>query len=1165
VDIYTTANIDKNTELREKRKERSKTFLQSDGTLRHLCFGAPIHYWTDIGSGEHQEIAEFDDIDISLQYVESVSKPFNSYISLKNKFTVGFRDDKNPEKYIGIRNLKGDQFEWTLLKVSLEEKDVTTTNEIVINKDYNSLIKESEYSVKHSVNDFDIVTDLTEVQTRTAIKTVGAVSGFFIQEKINLTGITILNERVGSEYVLDSSGRFNFITSDGLLMWIDQPQMWTEGKTTNRYKFSRGISHRLYEDNGSILYEKIPTKEGIDWLSLTTSSVFIDGDIYYGSTGDGYVVNYNASWSTCRAQTSGDAYNTSATSSIYSQAAYKPSEYHIYRSFYFFDTSALVATPISATLNLRGMAGTSDDIYVHQATVSSITGVDDFDCFSGSHWGTSSDWYAAYNVITLNSTGISGINISGQTNICCLADIDEENLDPVSVGDSICGNYYAEDATYKPYLDITEGTPPAAPTNVAATDGTYTDKVVVTWTKSTGATGYKVYEGANLLATLGDVATYDDSAAPAPTITAGTTVASDGTSSLNIYLSLSGQSTNVGTTRTYTVKALNTYGDSAASTSNTGYRGVGTLRNGWYKSAADSNDTYSSMSLSGGELYLPEVTGTSVGTGAAVATTTFPVCNCTGLLKTNCYLTIDLKCSNSASKTSSQFEIGSSASVDTYEWFCDPFSLVTITSTYQTFNIPLTTWTTGGTELDVTNIIRIRWYAYFTEAQTISWKNAKIINYYDTAAPVPTITGGTTAASDGSNTDHVTASLSGASSNDGAGRYYYLYMTATGASATTSSADRGYRGADTLTYSWYRSASDSDASYTSLGVTTSTCYDTTAPTGTITAGTTVASDGLYSNKVSLSLSGTTTNVGAGRYYKCYLSATAATSVYSTADRGYRGVGALAYTWQRSASASDANYSALYTPNANLSAYWAFSEGSGTSVADSTGNGHTMSLVATPTWTTGIDNNAVIFNGTTQAGTVPYSAALEQNVFSVSAFVKTSLAGAWYRTIISSLSTTAGLPFWGLGWNSVSLLGATIRDASGVTNSANALGTGYGIDNQWHRLSMTVSTTQIKFWIDGTLQMTTARTTGVFANGHDLGIAWHSAAYVALTVDSIRMYSAEISSDEITGTSTFDDTTAPLDGSLRYYKCFLTAAGVTGVYSTANSGYIAPFVSQFMII
>jgi len=36
-------------------------------------------------------------------------------------------------------------------------------------------------------------------------------------------------------------------------------------------------------------------------------------------------------------------------------------------------------------------------------------------------------------------------------------------------------------------------TKPAAPTGVSATDGTYSDKVVITWNKVTGATSYQVY------------------------------------------------------------------------------------------------------------------------------------------------------------------------------------------------------------------------------------------------------------------------------------------------------------------------------------------------------------------------------------------------------------------------------------------------------------------------------------------------------------------------------------------------------------------------------------------------------------------------------------------------------------------------------------------------
>jgi|GEM_PF-4651393 len=43
------------------------------------------------------------------------------------------------------------------------------------------------------------------------------------------------------------------------------------------------------------------------------------------------------------------------------------------------------------------------------------------------------------------------------------------------------------------HVELFDAGPPAPPTNVSATDGTHTDKVTITWTKSRSATGYKVY------------------------------------------------------------------------------------------------------------------------------------------------------------------------------------------------------------------------------------------------------------------------------------------------------------------------------------------------------------------------------------------------------------------------------------------------------------------------------------------------------------------------------------------------------------------------------------------------------------------------------------------------------------------------------------------------
>ncbi|MBA7524564.1 hypothetical protein ES705_16705 [subsurface metagenome] len=133
------------------------------------------------------------------------------------------------------------------------------------------------------------------------------------------------------------------------------------------------------------------------------------------------------------------------------------------------------------------------------------------------------------------------------------------------------------------------------PTNVDATDGTHTDKVVITWAKSDGATGYQVYRNATPLGWLGDVATYNDTGADAPTITVGTASASDGTSPDYVTLSIAGESVTNGTTHTYKVKAKNVAGESGYSGTNTGYRGHGTLTYQWQRSAADSNENYSNI------------------------------------------------------------------------------------------------------------------------------------------------------------------------------------------------------------------------------------------------------------------------------------------------------------------------------------------------------------------------------------------------------------------------------------------------------------------------------------------------------------------------------------------------------------------------------------------
>ena len=135
---------------------------------------------------------------------------------------------------------------------------------------------------------------------------------------------------------------------------------------------------------------------------------------------------------------------------------------------------------------------------------------------------------------------------------------------------------------------------PLPPTGVSATDGTYTDKVVVSWDASTNATGYKVWNGSSWI-DVGNVLTYDDTNAPAPTITPGTAVASDGTSTTYVALSLSGNSVSAGSVISYKVRAYNSGGESADSSSDNGNRGAGSLSYQWQRSAADSDASYSDI------------------------------------------------------------------------------------------------------------------------------------------------------------------------------------------------------------------------------------------------------------------------------------------------------------------------------------------------------------------------------------------------------------------------------------------------------------------------------------------------------------------------------------------------------------------------------------------
>ena len=88
------------------------------------------------------------------------------------------------------------------------------------------------------------------------------------------------------------------------------------------------------------------------------------------------------------------------------------------------------------------------------------------------------------------------------------------------------------------------------------------------------------------------------------------------------------------------------------------------------------------------------------------------------------------------------------------------------------------------------------------------------------------------------------------------------------------------------------------------------------------------------------------------------------------------------------------------------AYWKFDEGSGTTVADSSGNGNTGTLVNGPLWTAGRVGNALFFDGIDDNVTVPDSNSLDlSSSFTLSAWVNPASTFTDFRSILAKNPTT----------------------------------------------------------------------------------------------------------------------------------------------------------------
>ncbi len=199
------------------------------------------------------------------------------------------------------------------------------------------------------------------------------------------------------------------------------------------------------------------------------------------------------------------------------------------------------------------------------------------------------------------------------------------------------------------------------------------------------------------------------------------------------------------------------------------------------------------------------------------------------------------------------------------------------------------------------------------------------------------------------------------------------------------------------------------------------------------------------------------------------------------------------------------------PNSGLVGAWGFSEGSGGTTADASGNGNTGTITGA-TWTTqGRYGNALSFNGTNSVVRVPSSASLNVTTgMTLSAWIRPTAAQGGWRTILQRqtdayfLSASNGDPLHPAGGGT---FGGNIEFVGGPT--ANPL-------NTWTHVALSYDLATLRLFVNGTQVATHAATGSVQTNTNPLWMGGNTpyGEYFQGLIDEARVYNRALNQAEI---------------------------------------------------
>jgi glucose/arabinose dehydrogenase/PKD repeat protein/chitodextrinase len=209
--------------------------------------------------------------------------------------------------------------------------------------------------------------------------------------------------------------------------------------------------------------------------------------------------------------------------------------------------------------------------------------------------------------------------------------------------------------------------------------------------------------------------------------------------------------------------------------------------------------------------------------------------------------------------------------------------------------------------------------------------------------------------------------------------------------------------------------------------------------------------------------------------------------------------------------------------------WAFSEGSGSTTADASGNGN-VGTITNATWSTqGRYGNALSFNGTSSVVRVPSAASLNLTTgMTLSAWIRPTASQSGWRTIVQRqadayfVTSSNDQPMRPAGGGTI---GGGVRFVGGPT--ANPL-------NTWTHVAVSFDGNQLRLYVNGT-QVATRGANGTIqtvANPLWIGGNQPYGEYFQGLIDEVRVYNRALTATDIQtdmNTSivpTAPDTTAP---------------------------------------